>query len=107
MITAILRSEGDDSTWVESEPVPLSNRPSWSHARLSLDGFDLGTNRLLMDFVVDGYRLVRFAILTGQLNYYRHDAGEDFIVPDVLYSITIDDALTISYQANKYKEGGE
>jgi len=78
MFRVLLSSECDDSVRAESVPVPFSQKSDfycWSPSRLALDGFDLGYNQLVFQFVLEynlGRILVRtIHVPTGRLNYHR------------------------------------
>lgn len=87
MFKVLLYSECDDSVYGESAPIQISASGDsdwgfhcWSPAHLSLDGYDLGYNHLILKFVIEsekGRVLVKsIQIPSGRLNYYHQVVPE-------------------------------
>lgn len=114
-VVAILKSECDSSVQVESPPVPLSNYPIWCPAKISLDGYELGYNNLIIEFVLQCSQgrifITSISIPAGRFNYIREveeqspSIEKTFIVPAVSNILDIE-SVSISYIAYKYKEDG-
>ena len=113
-LLAILKCELDTSVAVESKPVRLSNNPIWSGSPLSLDGYELGTNVLILEFVISStlgrILFTSASVPVGRLNYI-HEVEEQspsamraFDAPPVDNILKLSDSVEISYCAYKYRE---
>lgn len=112
-VVAILSSEVDADTKVETKPTELSNTPIWS-TNLSLDGFDLGSNSLTIEFVLHSslgrIHITKIMFPTGRLNYVHEVTDNSPSVErtydsiPVTHILLVDSIVEISYIAYKYNE---
>lgn len=101
-ILCILKSECDSDSFTETNLANLSNYPIWCPANLFFDGFNLGYNNLIFDFILENQGRIfikSVKIPTGRFNYSSF--------PNVINSSILEiEGASITYKAYKYREHG-
>lgn len=113
-VITILRSELDPTTSVESQPIKASNAPVWT-CPISLDGYELGTNALILEVVLSsslGRVFVTSASVPVGRLIYIHEIMDQSPSTDrqyetaspVLNVLRVNEHIEFSYVAYKYRE---